>query len=268
MDNAALFLRNALKTFLSKGFRVVNYILSFLGLRLMRTSGRGSVWSFGDTDDLPHSNVFTHATYSPWLADKDFLNIYHKIRSNTLVDIYRCYELWNLSKQAASLDGDLLEVGVWRGGTGCLIASAVRDTDKTVFLADTFSGVVKVSDKDPSYQGGEHADTTEKTVLDLLAVNGIKNARILKGVFPDENADKITGQLALLHIDVDVYESAKQVYAWSLQRLSNGSVIIFDDYGFHGCEGVTRLVNEIRQTNKNFYFVHNLNGHALLVKTS
>ena len=69
----------------------------------------------------------------------------------------------------------------------------------------------------------------------------------------------------MLHCDVDVYQSAKDVVDWVLPRLSQGGVIVFDDYGFTSCEGVTRLVNEYRERPE-FMFFHNLNGHGILYK--
>jgi O-methyltransferase len=43
-------------------------------------------------------------------------------------------------------------------------------------------------------------------------------------------------------------------------------IIVYDDYGFSGCEGITRYVNE--QIGKRDRLVlHNLNGHAVVVKT-
>ncbi len=42
------------------------------------------------------------------------------------MDKLRCYELWTLVAQSCKLsDGDILEVGVWRGGTGALIAKHI-----------------------------------------------------------------------------------------------------------------------------------------------
>jgi O-methyltransferase len=46
-----------------------------------------------------------------------------------------------------------------------------------------------------------------------------------------------------------------------------GGVVVFDDYGFWGCEGVTQAVHEIRAGLEHALLVHNLNGHAVLVRT-
>jgi O-methyltransferase len=224
-------------------------------------------WSHPKSPEIMHHRVLPHATYSPWLLDENFLNIYALIKEHTLVDIYRCYELWTLAHQLQNVPGNFLEVGVWRGGTGALLAKAIDkvDSDKLIFLADTFSGVVKAGADDTVYSGGEHADTSIDIVSQLFNKLNLLNYKLLEGIFPEQTAISLEGKIAFLHCDVDVYSSAKGVVEWTIPRLSTGGAIIFDDYGFSGCEGVTRLVNELR-VNKEFIFVHNLNGHAILIK--
>ena len=134
-----------------------------------------------------------------------------------------------------------------------------------MYLADTFTGVVKAGERDTRYVGGEHADTSRQLVEDLLKGFGLENTVILEGIFPDDTAHEVGGKIAMLHCDVDVYQSAKDVVDWVLPRLSQGGVIVFDDYGFTSCEGVTRLVNEYRERPE-FMFFHNLNGHGILYK--
>ena len=170
-----------------------------------------------------------------------------------------------LAQQSTTVSGDILEVGVWRGGTGALLAKAVEGSTKRVYLADTFTGVVKAGKNDPAYKGGEHSDTSRDIVAGLISTTKVANTELLIGIFPDETSDSVRNSLALVHIDVDVYESAKSIFRWAMPRLSDGGVVVFDDYGFHGCEGVTRLVNELRSS-REFLCVHNLNGHAVLLK--
>jgi O-methyltransferase len=64
---------------------------------------------------------------------------------------------------------------------------------------------------------------------------------------------------------VDVYQSARSVLDWIWGRLEVGGVVIYDDYGFEGCEGITKFVNE-QSAEKDRLVFHNLNGHALVVK--
>jgi len=202
----------------------------------------------------------------PWVNDAEFLAAHARVCEHTLVDLYRLYELWQLARQLDGVEGDFLEVGVWRGGSGCLLGLASRRADRRISLADTFTGVVKVGDQDTRYRGGEHADTAVERVQALLQNNGLEHIQVLVGMFPECNAERVGDKLALLHIDVDVYESARDILYWALPRLVCGAVVVFDDYGFHGCEGVTRMVNEFVADNSDFRFLHNLNGHAVLVR--
>ena len=48
-------------------------------------------------------------------------------------------------------------------------------------------------------------------------------------------------------------------------RLAPGGVVVFDDYGFPACPGVTRFVDEQRLLDDRLV-VHNLNGHGIVVK--
>ena len=223
-------------------------------------------WDNGTAGEILHQRVLPMATYSPWLSDPEFISIYNGIvPGHTLVDKYRCFELWSLGKQMQAVEGDVLEVGVWRGGTGAVLAKSVQGSGKTVYLADTFTGVVKAGERDTRYVGGEHADTSLPIVEALLKSFQLENTILLQGIFPEDTGHRVNGKVAMLHCDVDVYQSAKDVVDWVLPRLSPGGVIVFDDYGFTSCEGVTRLVNEYR-TRSEFVFFHNLNGHGILYK--
>ena len=209
------------------------------------------------------------ADYSPWNEDRAFTAVFASIQGFTLVDEYRCFELWKLVEQTAKLKtGHIIEVGVWRGGTGALLARQAINCriDAPVILCDTFSGVVKAGDKDSSYKGGEHADTSRQTVEGLIGKLGLDNVQILEGVFPDETGPYVEGmQFRLCHIDVDVYQSAKDIVEWLWDRMIAGGIFVYDDYGFTNCDGITKYVEEQRLCTDRLV-IHNLNGHAIVVK--
>jgi len=219
--------------------------------------------------DLKYGGIYSQSAYSPWNGDAAFQQVLSAIRSHTLVDEYRCYELWRLCGQIGALEqGDILEVGVWRGGTGCLLARRCVDLNLggKVFLCDTFTGVAKAGRQDSAYVGGEHADTSATIVLDLVRRMGLPNVEVLQGIFPDATAQRIAGRrFRFCHIDVDVHESASQTFDWVWPRLVPGGIVVFDDYGFYSCGGVTRLVD--RMIGKpDRLVVYNVNGHALVIK--
>ena len=220
--------------------------------------------SLGSQVILPYSD------YAPWKTDSLFSEIYNIMKTNTLVDIYRCWEIWeSVGQVVKSIPGDVLEVGVWKGGTAGIIASrlAKADSSRTVYLADTFEGVVKAGQNDSVYVGGEHKDTSIPEVEDLLK-NRLKvsNFQILKGIFPEDTGAQIENKtFALAHIDVDVYQSTKDIFNWVWPRMSKGGIVLFDDYGYTPCDGVAKCVNEMANDTDKLIF-YNLNGHAVIVK--
>lgn len=220
-------------------------------------------------DDLKYEGIYSQSVYAPWLADAEFRRALADVQANTLVDEYRCWELWNLVGQSRNLpEGDILEVGVWRGGTGCLMARRMMldGSPGIVHLCDTFAGVVKAGGQDAGYVGGEHADTSADMVQSLARRMSLTNVRIHRGMFPDDTAHALQdSRLRLCHIDVDVYESASQTFHWAWPRLAIGGVVVFDDYGFYSCSGVTRFVNAM-VGERDRLVIYNNNGHALVVK--
>jgi len=221
------------------------------------------------TTSLAYEDLFPLATYSPWNIDQGFIDAYDDIQQHTLVDKYRCYELWQLTQQSAKLpEGALLEVGVWRGGTGALMARKAQECGITdnVYLCDTFTGVVKAGEMDETYGGGEHDDTSPEVVEELARNMQLMNVEILQGIFPDETEHEVEDlTFRMCHIDVDVYQSAKEVSEWVWDRLVPGGIVVYDDYGFQACDGILKCVEEQRHL-KDRIVLHNLNGHAVVIK--
>lgn len=239
-------------------YGVIRSIASSLGVDIRRKKRLGSL----------HSEILPEATLSPWLCDVEFKRINRLIKGHTLVDTYRLYDLWALVQEVQTIDGDILEVGVWRGGTGVLLGTrAARLSLKaTVFLCDTFSGVVKAGREDNQYAGGEHADTSLDLVVKLAQKVGLSNTQVLKGIFPDDTGDELTDHIfRLCHIDVDVKQSADDILSWVWPRLARGGVIVYDDYGFQACDGIRQHVDDQRGRPDRLV-VHNLNGHAVVFK--
>ncbi|HVG17336.1 MAG TPA: TylF/MycF/NovP-related O-methyltransferase [Chitinophagaceae bacterium] len=221
-------------------------------------------------NNLEYDLNLPSANYAPWLKDEEFQNIFSDVKENTLVDIYRCYELWELTESIHKLDprASFIEIGVWRGGTAAITGRklSLLKANCNFFLADTFTGVAKATEKDKYYKGGEHSDTSQETV-EVLLKNKYDKVRILKGIFPEETAGLIPAdeRFGYCHIDVDVYQSAKDIVDWIWEKMIVGGVIIFDDYGFHTCDGITVYINEQRALTDRI-IIHNLNGHAIMFK--
>lgn len=218
--------------------------------------------------DKDYSVQIPENFYSPWQQDKEFQKTKKAISKHTFLDDYKLYEIWQSIEQVKHSEGDLIEIGVWRGGSGFLMAKKCRleGIEANIYLCDTFTGLVKTSKNDSAYTGGEHSDTSVQLVENLLKTENLTNAKILKGIFPEESATSIEDKkFRLCHIDVDIYQSAKDTFHWVWQRLVPGGIVIFDDFGGLLTDGVTKMVNEVA-ADKDRIFIHNLNGHGVMVK--
>ena len=94
----------------------------------------------------------------------------------------------------------------------------------------------------------------------------LDNIEIFTGIFPEDTGDQVDNlKFRLCHIDVDVYQSAKDVTEWIWERLVPGGMIVYDDYGWDTTPGIARYVNSQLQL-KDRIVLHNLNGHAIVIK--
>lgn len=209
--------------------------------------------------------VHSYPYDAPWLTDESFCRIYNAVRRNTLVDRNRCYALYLLAQQVVDLPGDVLEVGTWRGGTAGIFANVLPE--KTIFLADTFEGVVKSSSWE-HYRDKAHADTSVELVEDLLRDElGATNFQILKGIFPEETGAAVLGlQFSCVYLDVDVYLSTKDAFHFIWAQVVPFGIVAFDDYGFiSACPGIKKFIDEIKDDDDKI-FLQNLNGQAYIIK--
>ncbi len=227
-----------------------------------------------------YSEVLPIANYSPWDGDEQFKLIYSTVTrpspfghwTMTQIDRYRSYELWKLVEQSSKLkEGSLIEIGTWCGGSGGLIGSIARSSgiSDTFYMCDTYKGIVKVDkSQDSRMENGMLDDATYECVDFLInKVLGIENVKILEGIFPDDTSHHIPDdeKFRFCHIDVDVYRGSEDIVAWIWDRLVPGGIIVYDDYGFDTADGVTKHVEEQRSCEDRIV-IHNLNGHAIIIK--
>lgn len=143
-------------------------------------------------------------------------------------------------REIKDLEGEIVEVGVYAGGTAAIIREEIKD--KELYLFDTYSGLPdKINKKlDPeSYYVG-HCGTPKSFVEELMKDE--KNVFIVEGVFPD-TADIIKDKkFAFAHIDTDIYQSTKDSLEYLYPRMTQGGYILIHDYPI--LKGVAKAVDE------------------------
>ena len=189
-----------------------------------------------------------HALYqprfSPWLGRGEFGKYADLAAGRSLVSPDRCHVLYSLLCQAAHVPGDVWECGVYKGGTASMLASILADRapHKRLFLFDTFEGMPETDGARDLHRRGDFADTSEQAVA--AYVGHAERCVLRKGFIPDTFAGLEDAQIALAHIDVDIYRSILDCLAFIWPRLSVGGFVVFDDYGFASCPGARAAVDE------------------------
>lgn len=215
----------------------------------------------------------TRTTYIKWVDNEEEFNKLWtlKAKPRTLCDRSRSWELWDLVRQTRHLSGDIIEVGVFKGGTAAVLCKSAQlhSPDSTVYVCDTFRGLVDVSDKDtPRFFLGQMTSTRSEVDAKLSNL-GFTNYEILEGTFPGEVAESISDKtFRLFHSDVDTFLSTRNCLNWVWPRLERGGVIVIDDYGERHMHGLVEAVDGfVQQQAGKVLFIYNLNAHAILVKT-
>jgi len=163
-----------------------------------------------------------------------------------MMDYHEAYQLFMGVKKASKVEGDLAEVGSYRGGSAKLICEAKGE--KTLYVFDTFDeGLPEPTAADDlssyshveMYKKGMYA-TPFEYVKKILAP--YPNVHVYKGLFPD-SADPIKDKrFSFVNLDVDLYESTKGCLEFFYPRMNKGAVLISHDYTY--IPGVTKAFDE------------------------
>ncbi|MFM1770159.1 MAG: hypothetical protein RJA22_2688 [Verrucomicrobiota bacterium] len=185
------------------------------------------------------------------------------------------------------IEGSLVECGVWRGGSSMLAALTLQDlgeTSRDLYLFDTFEGMSEPTAKDVMFDGTS-ADALLKTserredLDNYWCVGSLENVRrnmrstgypearlhFVKGKVEDTVPGQAPGQIALLRLDTDWYESTKHELEHLYPRLAPNGVLIIDDYGHW--QGAREAVDEFFSKQKLKPFLNRLDYTGrLLIK--
>jgi len=139
---------------------------------------------------------------------------------------FKYQNLYSLIKKVEKNQGDVAEVGVWKGSSAKLLCDT---TKKQVHLFDTFEGLPKPTDKDDSSQFKEG---TYHSLFDEVKeyLKEYPNAHLYKGLFPETAGPIKDKKFSFVHLDVDLYESTLKCLEFFYPRMINGGVIISHDY--------------------------------------
>ncbi len=141
------------------------------------------------------------------------------------------------------IEGDIAELGVYRGNSAFLLAKFARRTKKHVYLFDTFEGFDKkdLVMLDRSVSQEYFADTSLQTVKDFV---GEENVIYIKGYFPESIKDmKADPTYSLIHIDCDLEKPMREALEYFYPRMQKGGFIIIHDHTSLFWDGAKRAID-------------------------
>lgn len=168
---------------------------------------------------------------------------------------YRTFELLANEIIKSGIEGDVAEVGVFRGAFSKLIN--VKFKDKKLYLFDTFESFdfqefhyeLEEGRVPQEFLEGFKA-TNVKFVLDNMPYPDMCIVR--KGLFPETAEGLESESYAFVSIDVDFEKSILEGLRYFYPRLNKGGAIFVHDYNNRFLEGVKKAVdayeNEIGKT--------------------
>ena len=178
---------------------------------------------------------------------------YTKVSVKRLINLYRLVQKVN----KLNLPGDVVECGVWNGGSAAIMGVADRDDTtsskvRKLWLFDSFRGLPPPSNKDGKqaretyFQGWCHGEPEKVKRIFRRFRLSLQHVNIIPGWFDEtlQTADLQT--IAILHTDADWYASVKIVLETFYDKVVEGGFVVLDDYWrWPGCqEAVTDYLKE------------------------
>jgi O-methyltransferase len=205
-------------------------------------------------------------------AEPEFLALAERVRSFSMTSFERLYALYKAVDyiDRAGIAGDIVECGVWRGGSMMMVAHTLlarKRTDIDLYLFDTYEGLPRPDEaKDVDMWGNRAIDgwlprkTSEESSHWAEASIEDVRANLLSTGYPEERLHFVKGMvertipasapqgIALLRLDTDWYASTKHEMEHLFPLLAKNGILIIDDYGHF--EGARQAVDEYISAHK------------------
>jgi len=172
---------------------------------------------------------------------------------------HEALQLYLAVRASGKVEGELAEVGVFRGGSARIICAAKGA--RPLHLFDTFKGLPRVGEVDrPFFHEGQYSaplQDVERYLAEFPAV------LYHEGVFPEAATPVAAKKFAFVHLDVDTYESTLSCLKFFYPRMHSGGILISHDYS--QVPGVQRAFKEFLVA-KSEPLIELLGSQCLLVK--
>lgn len=219
---------------------------------------------------LPQYAIQSREMKVPRDMEAQFVELFAATREFTLTSVERMYALYGAIRyiHEAAIDGDVVECGVWRGGS-CMLAAgtllSLGDTTRGIHLYDTFAGMTRPEAVDTRQRDGSEQisrwEVFQREGHNDWCYASLEEVRgnLLSTGYPEGQLSFVQGpveqtlpghapaRIALLRLDTDWYSSTLHELEHLYPRLAPRGVLIIDDYGAY--EGAREAVDRYFREN-------------------
>jgi hypothetical protein len=150
--------------------------------------------------------------------------------------------------QTNDIPGDVVEVGVYEGGTASLIFNYMNQS-KNLYLFDTFDQFDGAGEYDPEWiRPKDHVLVGPQKEAYPYIVEHFKpypNVAVIKGDFPAVIGKMLDSHtFSFVHLDVDIYLPTLNSLRLFYPRMSKGGIILTHDYYHSNLQGVKKAFDD------------------------
>ncbi len=200
----------------------------------------------------------------------------HQIQLNTRQMRSLLY-LGAMFNRVRHLNGSIVECGVGKGRTLLYFSFLAENEGKNrkVWGFDSFQGFPEPSPNDASprkAKKGEWSGNTPHDIYTILSRAGIasqyikNNIKLVKGFVENTLSDYDNSPIALLHIDLDLYEAYKVTLTEMFPKIIDGGVVLFDEYNEPKWPGAKKAVDEYFKDSKYQIQKDDFSGKYFVIK--
>lgn len=166
------------------------------------------------------------------------------------------------------INGNVAELGVYKGNSAVLLAKYARRVNSTAYLFDTFEGFDEKDLVDIDADKGK-LSFSDTSLPDVQRMIGERNAIFVKGYFPDSLAQiGEVDSFSLVHIDCDLEKPFVSALDYFYPRLKEGGFLIMHDYSSLFWPGAKKAIDNFFEDKAEFVIpVPDKSGTCIVRKT-
>lgn len=205
-----------------------------------------------------------------WLQDEEYKKAWDRFPDRADYVHERKFIMYYIARSICTVSGDMVECGVFFGGTSHLMLCATEGTDKCLYGFDSFEGLSEPSEFDcpankRTFRWQKHDLSTPEDVAVRNLAQHEDRSSLFKGWIPERFHEVEDKNFSLVHLDVDLYEPTFAALEFFYPRTNLGGIIVCDDYGSEACPGARAAMDEIATENNNTV-IHLTTGQGVLIK--